>query len=213
MSDSSVAIHVTVDSGDASSSLSSMSANWDQVGLSGARAARSLTSGLSGLLSAQQNIYNAQQRVNIANINYTLTVREYGAGSIQAQKALISLQQAQESVSVAQTQMDLQFVKFAVTTGPMFYTSITRMIAASQGMTLTNYMETASWYAKAAAIMATAAALALVTFGFSAIVGGAVASATISQSNTFNSVGGNASGAVSAANSSLISGVNSAVRP
>ena len=216
MSDASVAIRITVDDSSASSlstansSLTDMSANWDQVGLSGAKAARSLTSGLSGLLSAEQNIYNAQQRVNVAQINYTLTVREYGQGSIQASKALIQLQQAQEGVTIAQDQLDLRFVQFALTTGPQFYTAITRAIAASQGMTLANYEETASWYAKAAAITATAIALAAVTFGFSALVGGAAAAATSSTLNQTNNIyGASTSSAVAGATSSL----RSAVRP
>ena len=206
MSDANVAIRITVDTGAASASVTQLGANFDQMGIQGFKAARSLTSGLSGLLSAQQNVYTAQQRVNTANISYILTVREYGAGSLQAQKALISLQQAQEGVTIAQDQLNLRYVQFAVTTGPQFYMAITKMIAASQGMTVANYMETASWYAKTAAILTTVVALAAVSGGFSLLVGGAEAAAattTINQNNTFNAVGGNASGALTSANNSL----------
>jgi len=201
---------------EAGSQVQQVGANWDQVGLQGARAARSLTNGLSGLLSAQQNVYQAQLRVNTANINYILTVREYGAGSIQAQRALDSLKSAQMSVTVAQDQLNLRWVQFALTTGPQVYTAISRMIAASMGMTLQNYQETASWYAKAAAIGATAVALALVSFGFSALMGGAAAAATtqVTQTNTFyQTPGTSTSNLVNLTNQGIASAVSASSRP
>jgi len=217
-----VPVNITVNGADdADSQLSTMSTNWDKVGLSGAGAARSLTNGLGGLLSAQQNVYNAQQRVNVANINYVLTVREYGAGSIQAQKALIQLNQAQQSVSIAQDQMDLQFVKFALTTGPQVYTSLIKMAAAFQGVTVADFELNAG--------LAQTAVLAALTIGiltagiaiFGGLVAGAQASGavnsaqaanpvTIQQTNTYASPRtGNASHAAA----QLVGAVRNAVRP
>jgi len=206
---------------DASDQAGDLGANWDQVGLQGTRAARSLTNGLSGLLSAEQNIYNAQQRVNIAQINYTLTVREYGQGSIQASRALISLQQAQESVRIAQDQLNLRFLQFALTTGPQIYTAISRMIAASMGMTLQNYEETASWEAKAVAIAATMGALTLGLAVFGGLMAGAVTSAGVSsqvnnitQNNSINGAASTNPAALTAvASQQVASAVKSATRP
>jgi len=222
--DNDIAIRVSVDTDDATNSIggltsttdsdtSEMSTNWDQVGLSGARAARSVTTGLSGLLSAQQNVYTAQQRVNVANISYILTVREYGAGSIQAQKALDQLQTAQEGVTVSQDQLNLRYVQFALTTGPQVYTAITKMVAAAQGMTVANYEETASWYAKAAAIGLTIGLLTLGIGVFTGLIGAAAVNSQINQNNTFYGAGSNTSGAVTAANQQLVSQVSSASRP
>ena len=212
-----IAIRITADSSGAESTLEDTTANFDQMGLSGAKAARSITSGIGGLMSAEQGIYNAQMRVNVATISYTLAVREYGSGSIQAAKALDQLNMAQNSVTIANDQLTLRYVQFALTTGPQVYTSIMRMIAASQGMTLQNYMETASWTAKAAAIAATAVALSLATLGISALLGGAGAAAVssqVTQTNNFNAGGTiNPSSMINQTNQGITSAVQSGLRP
>lgn len=217
-----VVVRVTADTTQASQQISQVGTNWDQVGMQGVKAAKDLTNGIGGLLSAEQGIFNAQMRVNVAQIEYTLTVRQYGAGSIQAQRALIGLKEAQESVAIAQDQLNLRFIQFALTTGPQIYTAISKMIAQVMGMTLANYQETASWYAKAAAIGIT---VGLLTAGL-AVFGGLLAGAgitstlgqqqqmnTINQNNVFQNNAGNTQAAVTAANSQLINGVASAVRP
>ena len=179
-----IAIRVTGDTSGASGPLNQLSSNWDRVGEQGFRAARSLTNGLSGLLSAEQNVYNAQQRVNVATISYDLAVRDSGAGSLQAQNAYIALQQAQEGVTLAQDQLNLRFVQFALTTGPQIYMAISRMIAASMGMTVANWQETASWYAKAAAILVTVGALTAGLAVFGGLLGGAAAAAQTPTTTT-----------------------------
>lgn len=161
--------------GAATADTQSYGLSWDQAGVGVFRAARTITAGFGGLLSAESGIYDAQQRVNVANIQYILTTREYGAGSIQAARALDQLQVAQSGVTVANQQLTVRMVQFGLSVAPTVYEAMSKLIAASLGMTLENYREGASWYFKAGAIAATAVALAAVTFGISALVGGLAA--------------------------------------
>lgn len=210
-----VPIKVSMTGGDeAASQAADIGTNWDKAGLEGVHAARSLTNGISGLLSAEQNIYNAQQRVNVAQINYTLTVREYGAGSIQATKALTQLQQAQESVKIAQDQLDLRFLQFALTTGPQVFTALQRMMAATEGLTLSQYQLQAG--------LARTAILAGITIGiltlgigvFTGLMAGAATTNTVNQTNNFNGMAATSPGSIiNQANSSAASAVASANRP
>ena len=161
--------------------------SWNTVGLSVARGARSIVSGISGIMSAEQGIYDAQQRVNVANINLTLTTREYGAGSIQTAKALDQLNVAEQSVTLAQQQLTLRFVSFGLTVGPQMYEMIWKIIAATQGETLANKLASASFLQLALAATAAAVAIgvvyAIMSAGIAAVPGVAAAASTSSQIN------------------------------
>jgi hypothetical protein len=190
-----VVIKVSADTSDAVSKTSSLSGQLVQMGESGFKAASRLTSGAAGILAAQDNLYTAQTRVNVATISYTLAVREYGQGSIQAARAQDQLNIATQGVTVANDRLTLKYVQFAITTGPAVLKAIMSMMAASEGMTLRNFLETASWTEKAAAIGATAVALSLVAIALAAATGGlsaiggvagaAATGSTVNQSNNF----------------------------
>ena len=178
-----VPIRVTMDTSDASSQMRVLNSGFTSLQSSAISTGRRAVSGFSGMLSSINNVYNAQQRLNVANINYTLTVREYGAGSIQAARSLDQLRVAQNGVSLANDQLIVRYVQFAMSVGPALYSTISKMVAASQGMTIQNYIETASWTAKAAAIGLT---VALLTAGIgvaAALAAQAQVTNTINQTN------------------------------
>jgi hypothetical protein len=165
------------------------------------------------MMASTDNLYNAQSRLNIAQINYTLAVRDYGASSIQAARAQDQLSIATNGLTIAQDRLDVKYVEFALSTGPQIYAAITKLAAASAGMTVQNYEEAASWYAKAAAIGLT---VGLLTLGIGVVAGlasGAAVNQTINQQNQFYGSGANPAGAVNAANNSLAASVASASRP
>src|SRR5712692_3584362 len=93
-----VPIRVTADTGQAQSQLESLGSGFNRIETAGITAARRTLGSFSGMLYSINDVYNAQLRVNVANINYTLSVREYGAGSIQAARALDQLRVAQNGV-------------------------------------------------------------------------------------------------------------------
>jgi len=175
---------------------------------------RTMVSGIGSMVSSVNGLYDAQQRVNVAQISYTLTVREYGAGSIQAARALDQLKVAQNGVGLAQLNLNLQYLNFALSIGPQLYATITKMAAASLGMTVQNYAETASWYAKAAAIGLT---VGLLTAGIGVAAGlasAAMVNNTINQNNTFNQVGaGSTASLVDATNQSAVNSLKASTRP
>lgn len=173
-----VAIRVTADSSGATQTFGSLATDITT-------ATRRAASGIGGLLSATDHLYDAQQRLNVAQISYTLTVREYGAGSLQAARAHDQLAVATNGLSLAQDRLNLRYLTFALSVGPQLYGTITKVLAASQGMTVANYVETASWYAKAAAIGLT---VGLLTLGIGAVMGlasGAQIQNTVNQQNSF----------------------------
>jgi hypothetical protein len=140
----------------------SLGVSWDTAALGIVGATRRVASGVSSLLSAQEGLFDAQMRVNTAQINYTLVVRQYGEGSIQAARALDQLKIAQQGVTVAQEKLDIRYLTFALQTGPAVFQALTKMMAASQGMTVANYEQAASWEAVA---MTAGAALAVIGIG------------------------------------------------
>jgi hypothetical protein len=163
--------------------------SFDTIALDMTSAARHAASGVGGLLASTENLYNAQQRLNVAQISYTLAVREYGAGSIQAARAHDQLTIATNGLTVAQDRLNVKYIQFALTTGPQVYTAIMKAMAASAGMTMQNYAEAASWYAKAAAA---AVAIGIITLGIGIATGlasGAAVNQTISQQNNFYNAG------------------------
>ena|SRR5437660_666658 len=150
---------------------------------------RRAVGGVAGVMAATDRLYNAQQRVNVANINYVLTIRQYGAGSIQAQRALEQLQIAQNGVNLAQLRLNVRYLQFALQVGPQVYKTIMSMIAAIIAQTGSNYMEATSWYVKAAAIGLT---IGLLTAGIGVLAGlsaGAAVQQNISQQNQFYGMG------------------------
>lgn len=198
-------VHLNVDSASAASSI-------DTAATSMLSATRRAASGVGGLLSSTENLYNAQQRLNVAQISYTLAVREYGAGSIQAARAQDEVTIATNGLTVAQDRLYVRYLTFALSVGPQVYSALMKMMAASAGMTAQNYIETASWYAKAAAA---AVAIGVISGGIllvSGLAAGAQVSNTINQQNNFYQSGANSQAAVNSANQSLVSGVASANR-
>jgi len=189
-------------------------ASFGDVGSTMISTSRQVISGIGGMVSSLNGVYDAQQRVNVAQISYTLAVREYGAGSLQAAKSLDQLKVAQNGVGIAQLGLNLQYLQFALSVGPQLYATVSKLIAASMGMTIQNFVETASWYAKAAAIGVTAVALGAATFGISLLAAGAMTNNTISQQNTFNNVSqGNPQNLVDYTSNALASNVKSVTRP
>jgi hypothetical protein len=166
--------------------VSNMASNMSSNMLSAGRRA---VGGVAGVMAATDRLYNAQQRVNVANINYVLTIRQFGAGSIQAQRAMEQLQIATNGVNLANLRLQTRYLQFALSVGPQVYKTIMSIIAAVIAQTGANYMEATSWYVKAAAIGLT---IGLLTLGIGVLAGlsaGAAVQQNISQQNQFYGMG------------------------
>jgi len=202
-------VTVTADTSQATDQLNVMQSGFTRLESSALTTGRKVVSGIGGMMSAINNVYDAQQRLNVANINYTLTVREYGAGSLQAARALDQLQVAQNGVGLAQMRLNLQYLQFALTVGPSIYSTITKLMAAISGTTVANYVETASWYAKAAAIGLT---VGLLTAGIGVMAGiasQAFVTQNVQQNNTYyGTAGTSALGMTNYASQNLSSAVS-----
>jgi hypothetical protein len=216
MSDSgvNVPVRVTMDDSQAKNELSVMGSGFNRLETSVISTARRTVSGFSTMLSSMNAVYDAQQRVNVATISYTLAVRQYGAGSIQASRALTELKVAQNGVAIANDRVLLSFAQFAMSVGPQMYSMIMKMLAASAGMTIQNYMETASWYAKAAAIGLTLGILSGGILVMTGLMSGAAVSNQITQNNTFNGTGtANPQNMADYTNNSLVNSLGSVSSP
>jgi len=180
-----VPIRVTADTGQAQSQLESLGSGFNRIETAGITAARRTLGSFSGMLYSINDVYNAQLRVNVANINYTLSVREYGAGSIQAARALDQLRVAQNGVEFAQERLNIRYLQFALSAGPAIYSTVTRLMKAFSELGIINYAEATSWYAKAAAIGLTVGLLTLGLGVAAGLAGSALVQQTIQQQNTF----------------------------